>query len=215
MQSILKPVGTGIAALAMAASAHASYIVNGDFEDGLVGWNDSPIGAGVSIVNLDGNNVVKLDDPDSFGVEWIYQSFYIPSGVTEIEVSFSYRFDSVNDSWLMEDWAGGQLFTLGTGLGDWLIGRELFSTSEHSNGWVSFSGVYDVSGIWDYNPNARIVFGLQETWAGLWWDSTDSALYLDNISVTRAGDYAAVPEPGSLGLLGLAMVALGVARRRR
>jgi len=213
MLNFYKTVGMGVAGLGMAMAAQASLISNGDFSDGLNDWQISPIGGGVSVVEIDGGNAVMLSDPDSVGVEWIYQNFYVPEGVDQLEISFNYRFDSINNSLLFHDTAGGQLFTLGTGLGDWVLGNELFRVTEDSNGWVSFTGVYDVSGIWDYNPNARIGFGISETWAGLWWDSTDSALYLSNIQVGEYGGAVAVPEPGSLALLGLGLMALGLGRR--
>lgn len=213
MNFVLKSVGTGIAALALSTTAHA-YITNGSFDDGLNGWTDSPVGAGVSVVNEGGNNILKIDDPSSVGVEWVYQSFYVPAGVTELSVSFSYRFDKVGEGLVFDDWAQGRLFTLGTGVGDWIVGTELFSTTTDSNGWVTFNGVYDISGILNFNPNARIGFGLSEAWGGIFSDWTDSALYLDDIVIGDA-NAVAVPEPGSLALLGLGMIGLGIARRRR
>lgn len=207
MSYLLKSVGTSIAVLAFAGSVQASYIQNGGFDDGLNGWGTSPLGDGVSVVNQGGNNVVKINDPDSAGWEWIYQEFYVPAGVNQVSVSFSYRFVNADYSFLLNDLGDGELFALGNGT------QELFSTSTSSNGWVNFLGVYDISGIVDANPNGRIEFGIFES-SMLIGDLTDSVLYLDNISVSDA-NAVAVPEPGALALLSLGMLGLGMARRRR
>lgn len=85
-----------VASFVFAVSAQANLLVNGDFEDGLNGWG-SEFGS-VQVVNKNGNNVAKLNDNNSSGLEVLWQSFYIPTEVNTVSFSFDFKFKGWDNS---------------------------------------------------------------------------------------------------------------------
>lgn len=192
-------------------SAQANLIENGDFENGLTGW-DSEFGR-VNVVERGGNHVAKLNDRDSDGLEVLWQSFYIPTEVNTISFSFDFKFDGWDRSRRQED-SAGTLLEIRDGIRSWWDWSP-WSVVEAvdfdlNSGWLSFYGEYDVSSIVDKNPNGRVFFGIFED-SGWCRDFTDSALFIDNVVVKSV---ASVPEPASIALLMLGFVGLLLARRR-
>lgn len=193
--------------------ASASLIENGDFENGLNGWSTTnAIGGGVDLVTeANGNHYARISDPSSFGFEWLAQDFYIPQNVDTINVTFRYNFDVIEDRSFFDDLATSTLLTVQSNVFNAI---ELLTSSFSSNGdtgWVTFAGEYDVSQVWNTDPNAILKFGITETWGGLFRDKTDSAFYIDDVSVVASS----VPEPGSLMLMALGLAGLGFARKNQ
>ena len=149
--------------------------------------------------------------PSSFGFEWLAQDFYIPQNVDTINVTFRYNFDVIEDRSFFDDLATSTLLTVQSNVFNAI---ELLTSSFSSNGdtgWVTFAGEYDVSQVWNTDPNAILKFGITETGGGLFRDKTDSAFYIDDVSVVASS----VPEPGSLMLMALGLAGLGFARKNQ
>jgi len=209
---MIKQIVAGLSVLTLAASANASLITNGDFEDGLNGWGaTNTFGEGsVSIIedSRDSNNhIARLNDPSSFGGELLWQTFYVPTDINKITVSFDYKFEEEDTSWFFTDRAAAHLLKLDENT--FLAVDDLFHTTRDSNGWVSVSIVIDTASIYDHNPNAMIQFGIWESFS----ENTDSSLFVDNISIVDT--YASVPEPSSLMLLGLGLAGFAVSRKKK
>ena len=216
---MIKQIVAGLGVLTLAASANASLITNGDFEDGLNGWGytNTLWGPGVSVeeeVLTDGsvNHYALLDDPDSVGYEGLAQTFTVADGVDSITVAFDYKFNEVDTSVLLSDIAWAKI--LKTDSGHFVDFDVLGSvTSDTGDDWVSFVGTVDTSSLWATSPNAVISFNIVEVWAGLFIDRTDSSLFIDNVSIVDT--YASVPEPSALMLLGLGLAGFGLSRKRK
>src|SRR5690625_7210178 len=105
MLNFYKTVGMGVAGLGMAMAAQASLISNGDFSDGLNDWQISPIGGGVSVVEIECDKAIMLSAPDSDGVRRNYQNLIDHDGVDPLAISFNYSSYSVHNSLPFNDTA--------------------------------------------------------------------------------------------------------------
>ncbi|WP_405237800.1 PEP-CTERM sorting domain-containing protein [Lentisalinibacter orientalis] len=101
----------------------------------------------------------------------------------------------------------------------WLGGYQSDLSAEPDGGWAWASGEYwdpvFAASRWASGEPNNGVGGTQHYlhfWPSLpLWDDMDNR----NTMTGYVVEYSKVPEPGTLGLLGLGMLAVGVARRRR
>lgn len=203
-------------------SMATQFVKNGDFETGdLSDWMSS---GGVSVVNTGSmyGYAALLDNPRSFGTEWLYQLFYVPQSVSKVDISFDYLFEGEDVARRLVD----DSFTSGFAYltdsfpffgFDYLV--EDVSSGSNFNKIVHFSRTVDLSSLYDNDPNAGIGFLLTElyapTLAGLpmFVDGTDTQVYIDNVSVTSGP--SPVPEPTTIFLSGLGLLGMGAFIRRR
>jgi hypothetical protein len=198
------------AALLLAVSAGtqaASLIVNGSFEsttqasgtwsvyNSVPGWTTT-FGPGIEIRNnvagtaQDGNNFVELDSHPSPGNSGMAQTFNSPGATLDVSYWYAARSGtgpSTNgiEVWLNGSNVGGMFSPGDTGLGS------------NNTAWTLYTAT--LLGVAGSNTLEFRAVGTDDTYGGS----------LDNVTVE------AVPLPGSLGLLGAGLAALGFARRRR
>jgi hypothetical protein len=198
------------AALLLAVSAGtqaASLIVNGSFEstpqasgtwavyNSISGWTTT-FGPGIEIRNnvagtaQDGNNFVELDSHPSPGNSWMAQTFNSPGATLDVSYWYAARSGTGPNTNGIEVWLNGLnvggMFSPGdTGLGS------------NNTAWTLYTAT--LLGVTGSNTLEFRAVGTPDTLGGS----------LDNVTVE------AVPLPGSLGLLGAGLAALGFARRRR
>ncbi len=214
-------IASMFAAVTLSAQASASLITNGDFEDGLTGWYQYGDGTVTTVERESGGYAAKIDTEGSAGIQFLYSPFYVPPGNSSIEVSFDYMFNE-QDRHKSESLLFGttDIFASAITLTSGGIFLDILNTelqmyeTTSTDGWVTYTATYDVSGYLNTNPNAWLTFALGETKS--WFsDVTESYALVDNISVTPTnGSSATVTEPASLFLLALGLAGLRMARKR-
>ena len=209
MKSVSRIASSAALLLAVSAGTQAaSLIVNGSFEstpqgsgtwavyNSISGWTTTNPGPGIEIRNnvagtaQDGNNFVELDSHPSPGNSWMAQTFNSPGATLDVSYWYAARSGTGPTTNGIEVWLNGLnvggMFSQGnTGLGS------------NNTAWTLYTAT--LLGVAGSNTLEFRAVGTADTYGGS----------LDNVTVE------AVPLPGSLGLLGAGLAALGFARRRR
>lgn len=200
-----------------ALAAPMELVANGGFETGtLASWSTSGlVGSGpCPIANQDWNVSTSGGATQCSGVSnpvgstyaayvmndgtgpltyQLFQSIFVPLGTTDGTLSF--------------DWTSNNSFDAGRMLSVVLNGITVFTSSTSGNfGWTPVAT--DVSALLAAAAGSSITLQfdnfIPSTWTG------PAGLGLDNVSVQ-----AQVPEPGVLGLFGVALLGAAFARKRK
>lgn len=191
-----KIILAGAAALCLSNFATASTISNGSFETG--DWTDWFIGSSAG-----GTHSISTGDASEVATDGTYfanltADSYLAQDLTWYEGSvlrFDWNFIS-NDSLPWNDYA---IFQILSPVGDVL--EDITLADVESLGTSSKTGWQTYHHTFTYGGSGFIGFGVINDLDTL----ADSQLFIDNVAVT---------EPISLGLIGVALAGLGLARRR-
>lgn len=212
MKKVLLAVFT-LSVMLFAATAQANLITNGDFADGLNGW--------------DAHHAVKAENGFAIlghpgfgaGHSSISQKFYIEPGTESLDVSFDLTFTGHDwnliakdvakvvlstlhmDSflwWSWEDWTNYNVF-------QWGSNSEYTTVSVNTTVFLSADYI-------DQNPNAMLSFVLDESLFGIFGWLLDTTMAVGNISVMPTG--APVPVPAAVWLMGTGIAGLVALRRK-
>jgi hypothetical protein len=177
------------AVLAFASQgAFAGAIINGDFDAGLSGWTTF---GNVSVVNVGGDNVAQLMAGVSDNVyTTLSQTVHLDAGDVLTGNAIFYAIDALpfNDDAFVSINGSNLFYASVATVGDY-----------GNSGWVGFSYTAATSG--NYVLTAGVANHPD--------NAMSSALQVDDFTVRS------VPEPASVGLLGLGLLGLAGARRKR
>lgn len=199
----------------VAATAHANLITNGDFSDGLNGWDITHPHA----VTVDNGSAIIGHAGIGFGSSSISQNFYIAPGTESLDISFDLTFSGHDWNliakdvakvvlstlhmesflwWNWEEWADYNVF-------QWGSNNEYTTISVNSTMLLSPDYL-------DKNPNGKITFMLDESLFGIFGWLLDTTMSVSNVNISPTG--SPVPVPAAVWLLGSGLAGMAALRRK-